>query len=159
MLKISGLVIPQIAEADFASLEICEGDETTVWDARAGLVDLLASRWGLCQSQWGRRVEISTSCGKLVGSTSSAEDISIDAIGDVVIRGFRPETYEGAYNAYLEGTGWSLEKTEGHWEIEKVKSTLGEFSSLEDYEQARVNDGMGCRYLELEAPEPEKMPA
>jgi hypothetical protein len=37
--------------------------------------------------------------------------------GDVVIHGFRPETYEGAYNAIGQGTGYSIEWAEGDREI------------------------------------------
>ncbi|MDE1975595.1 MAG: hypothetical protein KGI49_03780 [Patescibacteria group bacterium] len=147
-LQISGLVIPQVAERDFASLDVCEGDESTVRAARKGIVDLVASRWGLCQPAWGRNVSISTSSGTLKGSTSSTHNITVDEnTGDVVIHGFRPETYEGAYNAIGQGTGYNIEWADGDREIESVESTLGNFRTMEEYVEARRKAG-------LSAPEP-----
>ena len=142
-LKIGGLAIPQIAERDYASLDICEGDETIVRAARKALVDLLATRWGMSQISWGRVVSISTCSGTLKGSTSSTSDIVVDEeTGDVVIHRFKPTLYEGAYNALGQGTGYEIEWADGDREIESVESTLGKFPSMEEYEQARRKAGL-----------------
>ena len=147
-LVIGGLLIPQIAERDFASLDVCEGNEELVRGARKAIVDLVASRWALGQISWGRNVVISTASGTLRGSTSSTQDVKVDEeTGDVVIEGFRPEMYEGAFNAMGQGTGYSLpgwtdSATELDAEVQSVESTLGTFTSLAEYVAAREKAGL-----------------
>jgi len=153
-IEIDGLTIPFRGLPDVYTQSVWQDDKEVVRSARRSLVELLNSNWAQDAHSFnygrGRHIKVSTAHGTLTGMIMGSPVVAEgkkgfefdEVTGEIVIRGFSPTEFEGAWNAVGAGSTTAYRREWNDIQVVKVESSLGTFATLDEYRAAREAAGL-----------------